>query len=257
VPELRTYLDFARDTALAAGALTLRYFRQGVPVERKADRSPVTVADREAELLIRQRIESRFSGHAVLGEEHGATGPAVASHRWIIDPIDGTRGFVRGVPLYGVLLGLEIEGRCRVGVAHFPALGETVTAATGEGCDWDGRPARVSDIPRLTEGVLVHADAGAFARARKDTPWEHLRRAAGFCAGWADAYAYLMVATGRAEVALDPVMREWDCAPFLPILEEAGGYFGDWKGNPTIYAGEALATTRRLLPEVLRVMDGR
>ena len=251
---LRTYLDFARETAHAAGDLTLGYFRRDVMVERKADTSPVTIADREAESLIRRRIAARFPDHAIVGEEHGATGDAGATHRWIVDPIDGTRAFVRGVPLYGVLIGLEIEGRARVGVAHFPALRETITAASGEGCDWDGRAAQVSPVEDLRDGIVAHANAASFARAGRAEAWGRLQDAAGFCAGWADAYAYLLVATGRVEVAIDPVMREWDCAPFLPILEEAGGYFGDWKGNPTIYAGEALATTRRLLPEVLRVL---
>ena len=255
VPQnLRGYLDFAWETARAAGDLTLGYFRQHLQVARKPDQSPVTVADREAEALIRRRIEARFPDHAIVGEEHGATGGADATHRWIVDPIDGTRAFVRGVPLYAVLLGLEIEGRCRVGVAHFPALRETVAAASGAGCDWDGHKARVSQVAALGDGIVTHANAASFARSGKAEAWRRLQQAAGFCAGWADAYGYLLVATGRAEVAIDPVMREWDCAAFVPILEEAGGYLGDWSGTPTIYGGEALATTRALLPEVLDVL---
>jgi myo-inositol-1(or 4)-monophosphatase len=255
MPEpLRTYLDFALQTARAAGDVTLRYYQQGVAVEAKADRTPVTAADREAEGLIRRCIETQFPSHAIVGEEYGTTGRADATHRWIIDPIDGTRAFVRGVPLYAVLIGLEIEGRVRVGVAHFPALTETISAASGEGCDWNGRPARVSGIASLRDGIVVHWNAATFDTTGKAAAWARLTAAAGFCAGWADAYAYLLVATGRVEVAIDPVMREWDCAAFVPILEEAGGYFGDWSGNETIYAGEALATTRTLLPEVLRVL---
>ncbi|HXV85574.1 MAG TPA: inositol monophosphatase family protein [Gemmatimonadales bacterium] len=255
-PSLMSYLEFARAVTRAAGDLTLEYFRSGVAVDHKPDHSPVTMADREAEALIRREITARHPDHAVLGEEQGASGPARASHRWIIDPIDGTRAFVRGVPLYGVLVGLEIEGRCVVGVADFPALGETIAAARGEGCDWSGGTAGVSEVGRLADGIVAHANAASFERAGKGQAWLRLQGAAGFCAGWADAYAYLLVATGRAEVAIDPVMREWDCAPFLPILEEAGGYFGDWRGNATIYGGEALATTTGLLPEVLRVLGG-
>jgi histidinol-phosphatase len=257
---LRTYLDFAVETAWQAGQLTLGYFQTGLRPEFKGDESPVTIADREAEALIRGRIEKRFPGHTILGEENGygeAAASEEASQRWFIDPIDGTRAFVRGVPLYGVLIGLEIEGKVVVGVAHFPALGEMIAGATGEGCWWNGRRARVANVSRLKEGVLVHADTRSFDRFGRGEAWRRLQAAAGFRAGWGDAYGYLLVATGRADLMLDPIMNVWDCAPFPPILQEAGGYFGDWQGNPTIYGNEAMATTPALLPEVLRLIEGR
>jgi myo-inositol-1(or 4)-monophosphatase len=253
---LRRYLDFATETARQAGRLTLEYFRTGVRPEHKADDSPVTIADREAEQLIRARIEKAFPDHAIVGEEFGGDERASASHRWFIDPIDGTRAFVRGVPLYAILLGLEIEGRCEVGVAYFPALDEMIAAATGEGCRWNGRRAHVSSVPTIGRGIVTHGNAAAFERHGRGDAWTRLQRAAGFCAGWADAYAYLLVATGRAEVGMDPIMSAWDCAPFPAILREAGGYFGDWDGNETIHAGEALATTQALLDEVLALIRG-
>jgi myo-inositol-1(or 4)-monophosphatase len=254
---LRPYLDFAIDTAWQAGKLTLGYYQQpDVRAERKADDSPVTIADRLAEELIREHIAAAFPDHAIVGEEFGGQPADEASHRWYIDPIDGTRAFVRGVPLYAVLLGLEIDGRCDVGVAYFPALGEMLAAATGLGCRWNGRPARVSAATSVGAGIVTHANVAAFEQHGRADAFHRLARAAGFCAGWADAYAYLLVATGRAEVALDPVMHAWDCAPFPPILREAGGNFGDWSGTETIHAGEALATTQTLLPEVLRLVQG-
>ncbi|HEX5975528.1 MAG TPA: inositol monophosphatase family protein, partial [Rubrobacteraceae bacterium] len=135
---LRKYLDFAAQTAYEAGRLTLGYFRTSVMrPELKPDDTPVTIADREAERLIRARIGARYPGHAVVGEEYGVEGDS--SHRWIVDPIDGTKAFVRGVPLYGVLIGLEIVGTCEVGAVYFPALDEMVCAATGEGCYCNGR----------------------------------------------------------------------------------------------------------------------
>jgi myo-inositol-1(or 4)-monophosphatase len=248
---LRSYLDFATEMAWLAGRLTLGYFQTGLRPDMKADDTPVTAADRAAEQLIRQMIEDRFPDHAILGEEYGDSGATAASHRWIIDPIDGTRAFARGVPMYAVLIGLEIEGRAEVGAACFPALGEIIVAAKGEGCWWNGRRAQVSAAATLKEGLLVHADAASFARLGRGDAWARLQAAAGFRAGWSDAYGYLLVATGRAELMLDPIMNVWDCAPFLPILQEAGGYFGDWQGNPTIHGGESLATTAALLPEVL------
>jgi myo-inositol-1(or 4)-monophosphatase len=254
---LRSYLDFAIEAAWEAGQLTLGYFQTSLRPDFKADDSPVTVADREAEQLIRRRIEQRYPGQAIVGEEFGSKeAEAGASHRWIIDPIDGTRSFVRGVPLYAVLIGLEIDGECQVGVVHFPAMKETLAAATGEGCWWNGRRARVSPVAHLKDGLVVHYDAAAFAPAGRAEAWQRFKQRAAYRAGWCDAYGYLLVATGRAEVALDPGMSIWDAAPYPPIFAEAGGYFGDWQGNRTIYGNEGLATTEALLPEVLALIKG-
>lgn len=253
---LRDYLDFAIETAWQAGQLTLGYFQTGVRPDFKGDESPVTVADREAEKLIRSRIEKQYPGHAILGEEYGSReNTAGSSHRWVVDPIDGTRSFVRGVPLYGVLIGLEIEGQSRVGVAHFPALNEMVAAAIGEGCWWNGRRVRVSPVEHLKNALVTHYDAAAFDKYGRTAIWERLKKATGYRAGWCDAYGYALVATGRAEIALDPIMNPWDGGPFPAIMAEAGGYYGDWKGNPTIYGNEGLGTTQALLPEVLRLLN--
>ncbi len=253
---LRNYLDFALETAWQAGQLTLGYFQTGIRPDFKTDDSPVTVADREAERLIRSRIESKYPDHGIIGEEYGAENAEGRSHRWIIDPIDGTRSFVRGVPMYSVLIGLEIEGVCQVGVAHFPALRETIAAATGEGCWWNGRRAHVSEVKHLKDGVVVHADTSSFARYNRAENWMRLQQAAGYCAGGYDSYGYFLVATGRAELMLDPIMSVWDCAPHLPILQEAGGFFGNWQGQPTIHGDEAIATTPALLPEVMKLING-
>jgi myo-inositol-1(or 4)-monophosphatase len=253
---LSGHLEFAKETAWQAGQLTLAYFQTGVRPDFKGDETPVTIADREAEALIRRRIESKYPRHAIVGEEYGKAETEGATHRWFIDPIDGTRAFVRGVPLYGVLIGLEIEGEIQVGVAHYPAMGEMLAAANGQGCWWNGRKAQVSQINRLEDGLLAHTNPASFARHGRAAAWERLQNTAGFCAGWSDAYGYLLVATGRAEVMLDPIMNEWDCGPFPVILQEAGGYFGDWQGNTTIYANEALGTTAVLLPQLLEIING-
>jgi histidinol-phosphatase len=251
---LREYLDFAAQTSYEAGRLTLGYFRTGeTRPELKPDDTPVTAADREAERLIRARIGARYPGHAVVGEEYGAEGDS--SHLWIVDPIDGTKAFVRGVPLYGVLIGLEIEGACEVGVAYFPALDEMVYAATGEGCYCNGRRARASNARALERGILSFTDASSFEEHGREEAFRRLRRRSGGSRGWSDAYGHALVATGRIELMLDPVVNPWDCAPFPPILREAGGYFGDWSGNETIHAGEALSTTRELFPEVMRLIE--
>jgi histidinol-phosphatase len=255
--DLRDHLDFATRTAYEAGRLTLGYFRTGtMRPELKPDDTPVTAADREAERLIRTRIGTRHPRHAVVGEEYGAEEGADASHRWLVDPIDGTRAFVRGVPLYDVLVGLEIEGRCEVGAAYFPALDEMISAATGEGCYCNGRRSRVASTQTLEGGVLSFTDVASFEEHGREEAFRRLLRIAGGSRGWSDAYGHALVATGMIELMLDPAMNPWDCAPFPPILREAGGYFGDWSGDESIYAGEALSTTSALLPEVLRLVEG-
>ena len=250
-----SYLDFAIETAHLAGRLTLGFFQTGVRPEFKADDTPVTVADRKAEEFIRARIEKQYPRHAIVGEEHGAKEYEGASHRWYIDPIDGTKSFMRGVPLYAVLIGLEIEGSVEVGVAYFPALDEMLAAASGEGCWWNGRRAHVSEVARLERAVVVFSDVGSFSEYGRSEAWGRIKRKTYYRAGWGDAYGHMLVATGRAELMLDPVMNAWDCAPFPPILKEAGGYFGDWKGNAVIHGKEALSTSQVLLSEVLATLQ--
>lgn len=256
-PSYRDYLEFATETAFVAGRLTLGYFHTGVRPDTKADETPVTVADRASEALIRSRIEARFPAHAIVGEEYGTEDRGGnATHRWYVDPIDGTKSFIRGVPLYAVLIGLEVEDRVEVGVAYFPALEMMVAAATGEGCWWNGRRTRVSDVPSLAGGCVSFTDVANFERCGREDAWQRFQRVSGFRAGWGDAYGHCLVATGRIEVMLDPIVSVWDCGPFPPILREAGGYFGDWSGRITIHGGEALSTTQALLPEVLALVRG-
>jgi histidinol-phosphatase len=253
---LKEYLDFAVQTAHTAGRLTLGYFQNDVRPDFKADDTPVTVADRNAEALIRDRIETRFPRHAILGEEHGVKTGEDEEFRWIIDPIDGTKAFIRGVPLYAVLIGLEIAGRCEVGVAYFPALNDMIYAASGLGCFWNGRRTRVAPTDRLDRSFVGFTGAESFEPAGRFDAWQRLLRQSYYSVGWSDAYGHALVATGRLEIMLDPVLNPYDCAPFPPIMREAGGYFGDWSGNETIYGKEGLSTTQTLLPQVLALIEG-
>ena len=255
--DLSRYLDFARQTAWEAGRLTLATFQTSHETEYKEDSSPVTIADRAAEEFIRQKIAATYPDHAILGEEYGEASSG-ASHRWIIDPIDGTKSFICGVPIYAVLLALEIDGESVAGVAHFPALDEMIAAAQGLGCSRNGRACRVSSKSPLSKAIIAHADTSSFARqgAAKGAAWDRLRQATYYNAGWCDAYGYALVATGRIEVMLDPIMNIWDCAPLLPIIREAGGYFGDWQGRERIDGGEAVATNAALRDEVLALLQG-
>jgi histidinol-phosphatase len=250
---IRTFLDFAIDAAWQAGQSTLAHFQTYVAVEWKSDNSPVTVADRGSEQLLRRLIETRFPGHAIVGEEFGEASTD-SDHRWILDPIDGTRSFIRGVPLYGTLMGLEIAGEMVVGVVHFPGLGETVAAARGEGCRWNGRPAHVSPVSRLDQALMTYTDCADLMGHRDSDVWTRLKAATHTQRGWGDCYGHCLVATGRAEVMVDQALYPWDGAPLVPILQEAGGTFTDWKGHTTIYGGNAFSTNGVLFEAVREIL---
>ncbi len=252
---LQPFLEFALDAAWQAGRITLGYFQTGVAVERKADNSPVTIADRAAETKLREMISQAWPTHGIIGEEFGQTDGS-DSLTWIIDPIDGTKSFMQGVPLYGVLVALTENGRTLAGVAHFPALNETVYAARGSGCYWNGRRARVSGVETLKDAIFTSSEI-RIRDPQKALAVKRLVEAAYIGRTWGDAYGYALVATGRAEVMLDERMKIWDCAALQVIMEEAGGTFTDWKGTPTIDAGESLATNGKLFPAVLELLASR
>lgn len=251
--ELRDLLTFAVELAEGAGEITLNYFRKKPETSTKADGSYVTIADREAEKYLRRQIAERFPDDGFLGEEEGES-QGRSGRRWIIDPIDGTFAFVHGVPFYGVLIALEIEEEMCVGIVNIPALGEMVSAAKGVGCFLNGEPAHVSTTRELKDGLLLATDFSACERYGFGPAVEALQARAKTNRTWGDCYGYVLVATGRADVMLDPVMNLWDCAPLLPILEEAGGTFTDWRGVATASGGNSIATNGLLFDEVMRVI---
>ncbi len=251
--ELKQTLDFAVGIAREAGAITLRYFKTAVVAERKADNSFVTIADREAERFLRRQIEQTFPDDAILGEEELAK-PGTSGRRWILDPIDGTYSFVHGVPLYAVLIGLEVDADPLLGVVNLPALNETVYAARGLGCFYNDEPARVSSTASLDEALLLATDFGTCAEYGFAPAADALQLSVHARRTWGDAYGHVLVATGRADIMLDPVMNIWDCAALLPIVEEAGGTFTDWHGERTIDGGNAISTNGRLFEDVMVVI---
>lgn len=248
-------LELSQEFARSAGDITLKHFGRALEPETKGDGTPVTIADREAEAFLRTSIEARFPDHGILGEEFGETNPG-AHVRWVLDPIDGTKTFVRGVPLYGVLIGIEIGKEPVVGVAHFPGLGETVAAARGEGCFRDGVRVRVSEASDLSRATVLTTDTTAFLDPALSAGWEELARRAELSRTWGDCYGHALVATGRAEVMVDPVLSPWDAAPFVPILTEAAGRFTDLEGNPGALGGSGVSTNGILHREVMEILSG-
>jgi len=259
--ETRPRLELALEAARQAGEITLRYFRrEDLRVERKGDDSPVTEADRQAEQHLRERIAEAFPDDAILGEEFPERA-GTSGYRWILDPIDGTKSFIHGVPLYGTLVGVEHEGQSVVGVNLIPATGECVYAAVGQGAwftagDESPRPAKVSRCPSLAEGLFLTTEVRSFDEIDRRDVYDHLQATARLSRTWGDCYGYLMVAIGRADLMVDPIVNAWDLAALLPIIQEAGGTFTDWQGRPTIYSGQAIATNGRILEEVLAITRG-
>ncbi len=248
--EIAELLDFAQALAHQAGALTLRYFGATVEAESKGDGTPVTIADREAEELIRSRIEARYPDHSILGEEYGESNPG-ARVRWILDPIDATRSFMRGVPLYGVLIGIEVGRQAVVGVSHFPPLQETVAAGKGLGCKWNDRPCHVSSVDRIEEALVLTTDVERLLSRPEGPGWRRLQQRSAFSRTWGDCYGHALVATGRAEVMVDPLQASWDGGPFLTILTEAGGRFTTLDGQAVLHGGSGISTNGILHDQVL------
>jgi len=256
---IRTRLELAVTIAHEAGEITLEHFRRDdLVVERKGDDSPVTVADRRAEEHLRARIARRFPDDGILGEELPER-PGTSAYRWILDPIDGTKSFIHGVPLYGTLVAVERDGEPCLGVIRIPALGEAVYAALGQGAwylagDRPPEPARVSSTGALAEGLFVTSEVTTFDEIGHREAYDRLQGAARLSRTWGDAYGYLMVAMGRAEVMVDPIVSVWDLAAVQPVVEEAGGRFTDWHGRRTIRSGRSVATNGRVHDEVLAIL---
>lgn len=249
---LDVLLEIALDLTWKAGRITLGYFQSGVEVESKQDRTPVTIADKSAEEFLRASLTRLFPDHGLIGEEFGDYHQD-ARYCWVIDPIDGTKSFIHGVPLYGSLLALidraaPPEETVLVGIAHFPALSETVYAARGGGCYWNGRRAKTSQISTLSDAALICSDVAHYDQHQP--AFNALVANTNIQRTWGDAYGYALVATGRAEIMLDPKMKIWDCAPFGVIMPEAGGTFTNWAGVSTIDGGESIATNGVLRDQV-------
>ncbi len=243
----------------AAGKSTLEHFdRSDLTIDRKADDSPVTIADRNAEKLTRELIAQQFADDAVDGEEMANTGGR-SGYRWTVDPIDGTKSFICGVPLYSTLLALEHGDEVVGGVIGLPALGKMLVAMAGGGCfeTADGehwKAARVSQCDTLAEAVYVTSEVAKYADTGYGGAYQKLQDTCWQTRTWGDGFGYYLVATGKVELMVDPICSVWDVAPMVPILTEAGGRFTDWRGNATIRGGVGLGTNGRVHQAALAML---
>jgi myo-inositol-1(or 4)-monophosphatase len=232
------------------GKHTLNYYRDELKVERKKDHSPVTIADRETETLMREEIKKRFPDHGIVGEEHGRYQPE-SPIQWILDPIDGTKSFIHGVPFYTTLIGVLYEKEPVCGVIFAPVLDELCEAAKGKGARLNGKSCLTGNCDSLQKATFLTTDVTTAADAGLDEPMRTLIYKARLHRTWGDAYGHMMVAAGRADIMFDPKLNIWDAAPLLPVLKEAGGIFCDINGKETIYGGNGISCNRGLIKEVL------
>lgn len=247
-------MEAAGELAQFAAAVAMRHYRAaGVQVESKSDGSPVTIADRGAELAAREWLQKRFPADGVSGEEFPDFNPQ-ARRRWIIDPIDGTKAFIRGVPLWGTLVACCEGERVLAGAACYPAVQELVMAAPGEGCWWNGARAHVSSISTISEATALITDQRFVERADRGVRWRDLTASAAVSRTWGDCYGYLLVATGRAEFMVDDSMNPWDAAALQPIIEESGGVFTSWRNIASAFDGDVIATNAALSSAVRSVL---
>jgi len=238
---MKELLDFAIETAKTAGDITLEYFGRRPQIEWKIDRTPVTQADKACEEKIIANIQKHYPDHAILGEEFGMI-EGKSDFKWIIDPIDGTKNFIRGIPMYGTLIGLEKSGECVLGVAYSPALKELVYAAKGSGCFANGNRVTVSKIGNVNESLMLYGSFKAF----DDGGWRNLffwlAERTTDQRGYGDYYGYTLIAKGCGEFMLEAAVSPWDLAAIKIIIEEAGGRFTNFDGESTIYSPTAVAS---------------
>ncbi len=242
----------ALEAARAAGEIALGYYRGRVEVTIKADQTPVTQADREAEQAIRNLLSRAFPDCGFLGEEFGQEGST--TRRWIIDPIDGTKNFVRHIPIWAVLIALEEDGQVTTGVVHNPVSGELFWARKGEGAWANGERIRVSSCSNMSEAFLMHSGLNLFRAAGYWKGFERLVDATSRQRGFGDYFGYCVVAAGKGEIYVEAELKPWDVAPMKILVEEAGGRLTDFAGKPDIYSGSVLATNGLLHDEALRLL---
>jgi histidinol-phosphatase len=251
----RNRYEVALTAAHEAGQFALKYFDQGIAVEWKSDDSPVTMADRGAEDLLRKTLLGKFPGDGFLGEEFGDT-RGTSGYRWIIDPIDGTRSFVRGVPIWACMVGLEYNGELIAGVVNLPAMKQVYHALRGNGAFRDDVRIRVSDVATLDKAHVYYSSISWFKKAGREKQFLNLVDQTERQRGFGDFYGFVLIAQGAGEIMIEHGVHSWDLAAIVPIVEEAGGKLTAWDGKLDIEKPDVLASNGLLHEQTLRIING-
>jgi inositol-phosphate phosphatase / L-galactose 1-phosphate phosphatase / histidinol-phosphatase len=258
-PALDDLVRLAERLAEASGAIIRRHFRTALAVDDKADLTPVTIADREAEAVMRRLIAEHYPDHGIIGEEYGAE-RADAPYVWVLDPIDGTKSFITGKPLFGTLIGLVGEERVLVGVIDMPALGERWLGARGRGTRFNGRPVTARRCEGLAKAALYSTSPYMFGAAQDSAAYERVRRSVKLALFGADCYAYGLLANGTVDLVIEAGLGVYDyCGP-VAVIENAGGIVTDWQGRPLGLASDGrviAAGDPRVHAEALALLAGR
>ncbi len=262
--EVNERLELANRIAVEAGKITLEHFRNStLNVIKKGDGSPLTIADQESETFLRQQIAASFPDDTIIGEEYGKTDGS-SPFTWILDPIDGTKSFISGVPLYGTMVAVEQQSggdhrESLIGSVYLPGIDEGIFASKGNGAwhfigDQSPQRAQVSTTSVLADAVMVTSQVETFGERDAMDVYHRLAKSTWYSRTWGDVFGYLLVATGRVDMMIDPILNVWDAAAVQPIIEEAGGRFSDWGGIGRIDAGEAIGSNGLLHEEVLKLI---
>jgi len=252
----REDIGTAIEAAIQAGAIAKRTFGRKLKVEFKQDASPVTRIDRECEEHLRQVISKAYPSDDFLGEEFGGE-PARGRPRWILDPLDGTKNFIRGIPFWGVLVAREVENRLTLGVIYLPILNELYWARRGEGAFFNRKRIHVSRIGQLRRSYLLHGGLECFARCGHEKQLSAIAAKSAISRSFGDCWAYTWVARGCAEAMVEVGLKPWDTAPCRIIVEEAGGRFTDWNGNPTHHSPDVIASNGNIHCRLVKMLSGR
>ena len=250
----RNRYEVALDAAFQAGQFALQHFDQDIAVQWKADESPVTVADQGAEQMLRTALLGKFPNDGFLGEESGAT-PGASGYRWIIDPIDGTRSFVRGIPIWATLVGLEYKGEVIAGVTYLPAMKQTYRALRGDGAYRDERRIHVSKIDTLADAHIYYSSIAWFSKAGCEAQFLTLVKQSVRQRGFGDFYGFVLVAQGSGELMIEHGVHAWDLGGLVAIIEEAGGKITAWDGKPDIDRPDVVASNGLLHDAALAILN--
>jgi histidinol phosphatase-like enzyme (inositol monophosphatase family) len=251
--ELREYKNFCKILAQASAEIIRGYFRIGISVESKIDDSPVTIADKKAEEAMRELIMNHFPDHGIFGEEFGKTN-IDAEYTWILDPIDGTKSFICGAYSFGTLIGLLRNGQPILGVYNHPLLNDFLIGDNIE-TQINGNKALVRNCNELSQAVLLTTDHLNIEKYQNLEKFSKLTKKVKLYRNWGDCYGYYLLATGYADIMIDPIMSPWDLLPLIPIIKGAGGTITDYQGNDPVKGKSAIASSSQIHSEIISIVN--
>lgn len=248
-------VPFIKHLASGSGKIIKRYYRVPINVDTKEDDSPVTIADKKAEEFLRETIMKEFPDHGIIGEEFGETNPD-ADYKWVLDPIDGTKSFISGTPLFGTLIALLKNSNPILGAINFPILdelliGDNITAALND------KSVKVRNRTGISEAVLLTTDIKSYERYQSRKALDNLISKVKMLRGWGDCYGYYLVASGYADIMIDPIMSVWDTMALIPVIRGAGGIITDFKGNDPVKGTSIVAASPDIHSKVIEVLNSK